>query len=77
MATRELPHFAVPLFLRISREAELTANYKLRKVELRQQGFDPRKVADPLYVVSHRQRSYVPLDEAALADLGIPLPSGN
>ena len=77
VANRELPHFAVPLFVRVSREAELTANYKLRKVDLRRQGFDPRKVADPLYVVSHRQRSYVPLDEAALAELGIPLPSGN
>ena len=77
VANRELPHFAVPLFVRVSREAELTANYKLRKVDLRRQGFDPRKVADPLYVVSHRQRSYVPLDGAALAELGIPLPSGN
>lgn len=77
VATRELSHFAVPLFVRVSREAELTANYKLRKVDLRQQGFDPRKVPDPLYVVSHRQRRYVPLDEAALADLGIPLPSSS
>jgi hypothetical protein len=72
-----LPHFALPLFVRVSREAELTANFKLRKVDLRNQGFDPRKVADPLYVVSHGQRKYVPLDEAALRELGISLPSAN
>jgi fatty-acyl-CoA synthase len=76
-AIRELPHYAVPVFVRVSKEAELTANFKLRKVDLRNQGFDPRKVADPLYVVSHRQRTYVPLDEAALGEIGVPLPAGD
>ena len=76
-ATRELPHYAVPLFVRVSEQAELTANFKLRKVDLRSQGFDPRKVADPLYVVSHHRLAYVPLDDAALRELGITLPPGN
>ena len=76
-ATRELPHYAVPLFVRVSKEAELTANFKLRKVDLRSQGFDPRKVSDPLYVVSHRQSTYVPLDEAALRELDIALRTGS
>ena len=75
VATRELPHYAVPLFVRISREAEMTANFKLRKVDLRSQGYDPRKVADPLYVLSHRLRTYVPLDEAALREVGLSLPT--
>lgn len=77
VATRELPHYAVPLFVRVSKEAEMTANFKLRKVDLRSQGFDPRKVTDPLFVLSHRQRSYVPLDEAALREIGLSLPVGN
>ena len=76
-ATRDLPHYAVPLFVRVSPEAEMTANFKLRKVDLRSQGFDPRKVSDPLYVVSHRLRTYVPLDEAALREVGLPLPPGD
>ena len=76
-ATRELPHYAVPLFVRVSEQAELTANFKLRKVDLRSQGFDPRKVTDPLLVLSHRHQAYVPLDDAALLELGITLPPGN
>ena len=76
VATRELPHYAVPLFVRVSKEAEMTANFKLRKVDLRSQGFDPRKVADPLFVLSHHQHSYVPLDGAALRDIGLSLPTG-
>ncbi len=75
VATRELPHYAVPLFVRVSAEAEMTANFKLRKVDLRSQGFDPRKVSDPLFVLSHRLCTYVPLDEAALREVGLSLPS--
>jgi len=74
VAVRELPHYAVPVFVRVSKQAELTANFKLRKVDLRAQGFDPRKMSDPLYVVSHRLRTYVPLDEKSLRELGIPMP---
>ena len=74
VAARELPHYAVPLFVRVSKEAELTANFKLRKVDLRRQGFDPGRVADPLYVISHRLHTYVPLDEASLRELGVPMP---
>jgi len=51
--------------------------HKLRKVDLRSQGFDPRKVTDPLLVLSHRRQAYVPLDDAALQELGITLPPGN
>jgi fatty-acyl-CoA synthase len=76
-AVRELPHYAVPLFVRVSKEAELTANFKLRKVDLRAQGFDPRKVPDPLYVLSHSRQNYVPLDEESLREIGVPIPVGD
>ena len=73
-AVRELPHYAVPLFVRVSKVAELTANFKLRKVDLRAQGFDPNKSPDPLYVLSHRLQTYTPLNEESLRELGIPMP---
>jgi fatty-acyl-CoA synthase len=71
VATEQLPHYAVPLFVRVATQAQLTANFKLRKVDLRAQGFDSHLVTDPLYALSHKQRRYVPLDDAALAELGI------
>jgi hypothetical protein len=40
-------------------------------VDLRAQGFDRHLVNEPLYALSHEQRRYVPLDDAALAELGI------
>ncbi|HEX2592440.1 MAG TPA: long-chain-acyl-CoA synthetase [Rhizomicrobium sp.] len=59
---RNLPAYAQPLFIRLQPEIEITGTFKLRKVDLVQQGFDPRTIADPLYVLEHGV--YVPLDAA-------------
>lgn len=51
-ALRErLPPYAVPLFLRLRKEQEVTATFKYRKVDLKREGFDPAQVADPLYLL--------------------------
>ena len=55
---RELPVYAVPRFVRLVASHETTATFKVRKVELKQQGFDPGLVADPLYVLLDRARGY-------------------
>ena len=67
----KLPHYAVPLFVRICESAQMTANFKLRKIELRAQGFDRDLVSDPLFALSHRKHSYVTLDSSALAELDV------
>ncbi len=64
-----LPAYATPCFVRIQREAEVTGTFKLRKVELQQEGYDPAKVGDPLFVRDDAARSYVPLDTSAHARL--------
>ncbi len=44
-----LPTFARPLFLRLQEQGDTTGTFKLRKVDLVKEGFDPTKIADPLY----------------------------
>ncbi len=66
-----LPHYAMPLFVRVSKEAELTANYKLKKVDLRNQGYDSSRFDDDLYVLDHRANSYLPYSAELLAELDI------
>jgi fatty-acyl-CoA synthase len=56
---RELPPYALPLFVRIVRSLETTTTFKSRKVELRQQAYGP-DVSDPLYVLRGREEGYVP-----------------
>jgi fatty-acyl-CoA synthase len=66
-----LPSYAQPVFIRLQPEIEITGTFKLRKVDLVRDGFDPRTVPDPLYVLEHASGIYVPLDairhEAILA----------
>jgi fatty-acyl-CoA synthase len=61
-AVTALPAYATPVFLRLQREAEVTGTFKLRKVELQQEGYDPAKVTEPLFVRDDAARTYVPLD---------------
>jgi fatty-acyl-CoA synthase len=54
-----LPSYAVPLFLRLIDEVEQTSTFKSRKVDLRDEGYNPDKVADPLFVLAGTD-GYVP-----------------
>ena len=66
---RELPAYAVPLFLRIQPEAEVTGTFKFRKVELVKEGFDPAAGGEPVLWLDPAVGSYVPVDAAALERL--------
>lgn len=72
LALERLPDYAVPLFVRVSMQADMTATFKLRKVALRNQGYDPDRVREPLFVLDKRLTRYVPYSPAALESLGIP-----
>lgn len=61
-----LPRYAAPLFVRVAASADMTGNYKLRKVDLQRQGYDPALVADPLFVRDDRARRFVPLTPDAI-----------
>ncbi|KAH8326981.1 hypothetical protein KR074_000063 [Drosophila pseudoananassae] len=46
---KALPSYARPQFLRFLRKIDLTGTFKLRKVELQQQGFNPEVIEDELF----------------------------
>jgi fatty-acyl-CoA synthase len=71
-----LPRYAVPVFLRLPREPDLTTTFKLRKVDLKRDGYDPARVADPLYVRVEAERAYLPLTDASLKSAGLPAFAG-
>ncbi len=59
---RELPAYAVPVFLREQKVVETTGTFKYQKTTLKKEGFDPAQVnGDPLYVVLPGAAEYVPL----------------
>lgn len=67
LAMSRLPRYAAPLFVRVSAKADMTGNYKLRKVDLQREGFSPELVRDPLFVRDDAAQTYVPLTDEALA----------
>ena len=46
---KSLPSYARPIFLRIVKELELTSTFKLKKIHLQKEGFDPNKIQDKVY----------------------------
>jgi fatty-acyl-CoA synthase len=56
-----LPSYAAPVFVRLVDEPEVTGTLKLRKVTLKEEGFDPEQIRDPLFLRDDAAGSYTPL----------------
>jgi fatty-acyl-CoA synthase len=61
---KALPKYAVPLFIRVKEEHEVTATFKHRKVDLKREGYNPELVKEDLYELS--DRGYVPINRVQL-----------
>ena len=64
-ATKKLPRYAVPLFLRVTKELKATGNNKQQKHVLRSQGVDPAKVDGGDEMFWLRDGRYVRFDKGA------------
>lgn len=56
-----LPAYARPRFIRIQPCLEMTGTFKMKKVKLVEEGFDPAHIKDPLYFLDPEKKTYVPL----------------
>jgi fatty-acyl-CoA synthase len=66
-AARELPHYAMPAFVRLVAAIDVTGTLKQRKQALAADGWDPARVGDPLFVRDDAARAYVPLTAERVA----------
>ncbi|HEX4975397.1 MAG TPA: long-chain-acyl-CoA synthetase [Pseudomonadales bacterium] len=57
----DLPAYALPVFLRIKTEIDVTGTFKYKKAELKKEGFDPSQTSEPLYVLLPGEKQYRPL----------------
>lgn len=67
-----VPRYAAPQFVRVSSAADLTTTFKLRKVDLQRQGYDPAAFDDPLFVRDEKAATYQPYSDQALKNAGLP-----
>ena len=64
--SKELPGYAIPLFLRIQPDIEVTGTFKMLKGELRKQGYEQTGFDDPIFVLKNGEKNYSPLEEEYL-----------
>jgi citronellyl-CoA synthetase len=58
-----LPAYAVPKFLRLNKNLECTPTHKIKKVDLKTEGFNPGRIDDALYVLLPGEAEYQPLSD--------------
>ena len=58
----ELPGYAVPLFVRIQPDIDVTGTFKMVKGDLRKQAYDIRSFEDPVYALLPGSDRYAPFD---------------
>ncbi|CAG5056666.1 unnamed protein product [Parnassius apollo] len=59
---RDLPAYARPVFIRVMTSVDMTGTFKMKKIDLQKEGFDPSLVKnDKLYYLDLKQGRYLPL----------------
>ena len=65
----ELPGYAVPLFVRIQPDIDVTGTFKMVKGDLRKQAYDIRSFEDPVYALLPGSDRYAPFDLGLLGKI--------
>lgn len=71
LARTNLAPYAIPIFVRLSKQEDRTATLKLRKTRLQEIGYAPDNSGDRLFVCDHAKQGYVPMGTETLKRLGI------
>ncbi|MBM3514657.1 MAG: long-chain-acyl-CoA synthetase [Alphaproteobacteria bacterium] len=71
-ASSRLAAYAVPVFVRLCANMDMTTTYKLRKLPMQRQGYDPVLTGEPLFVSDPHAGAYVPVTPQTLERLNIP-----
>ena len=66
---RALPAYAVPKFMRLNAEFECTPTHKIKKVDLKKEGFDPGVVTDSVYVLLPGESEYTPMTAGVYSEI--------
>ena len=65
----QLPAYAIPVFVRIQPEIDVTGTFKMVKGDLRKQAYNLSLFSDPVYVLLPGKTDYQRLDEDSLATI--------
>ncbi len=69
MLSTSLPAYALPRFLRFKTEFDMTPTHKIKKVGLREEGFDLSKIDDPMFVLLPGDDTFQTMTEQLFAEI--------
>lgn len=58
----QLPSYAMPIFLRMVKELDITGTFKLKKLALQREGYNPNIIDDKMFFYNKLKGAYQPLD---------------
>ncbi len=64
-----LPRYARPLFVRLVHRIEITETFKAKRRAYVDEGFDPDRIEDPLYVFDGQRKAFIMLDRERYAEI--------
>ncbi len=67
--TSNLPVYAWPYFIRITKDKDATTSFKQVKSRLQNEGFNPEKIKDQLYFLDPKKQKYVKLTKKVYDDI--------
>ncbi|MFX1479498.1 MAG: long-chain-acyl-CoA synthetase [Promethearchaeota archaeon] len=69
VVNKNLPNYAIPLFVRFLSKLSTTDTYKILKSEMKKIGFNIRKTDDPIYILLPNSSDYTLLTEKIYSDI--------
>ncbi|MHA2007196.1 MAG: AMP-binding protein [Promethearchaeota archaeon] len=67
--TKVLPKYSIPVFIRIQQELEVTGSKKLRKSNLRKEGYNLNTVKEPIYFWDSLKKKYIQFDNSIYQEI--------
>ncbi len=65
----ELPHYARPVFLRLSNESDTTSTFKFKKTNLVKAGFNPANISEPIFFANPVTDAFEPVSADIYAQI--------
>jgi len=65
-----LPQYAIPKFIRFLSELSTTSTFKIRKAKTKEEGYNIKKITDPIYILLPGNKEYTRLSEIIYKNIG-------
>jgi acyl-CoA synthetase (AMP-forming)/AMP-acid ligase II len=64
-----LPKYSIPIFIRLCQELEVTGSKKIRKSNLRKEGYNIDKIEDPIYFWDSKIKEYIQFSQSRYQEI--------